>query len=181
MANKTAQQEAAILRDSLKNIAHRMMLAARTAPKARGNENLVLKVVYEEDIKTISKKMEEIGIKEDMAFFRRDALNIKKSPVMLLIGTLINPIELKRCGYCGFKNCKEKKKYKNTPCAFNSIDLGIATGAAVSVAADNRADNRVMFSVGYAVMEMGLMDKDVRTIIGIPLSATSKNPFFDRS
>lgn len=181
MAKKTAQQEANILKDFLKDIAHRMMLAARTAPKARGNENLVLKVVYEEDIKTISKKMEEIGIREDMAFFRRDASNVKKSPAMLLIGTLINPIELKRCGYCGFKNCKEKKKYKITPCAFNSIDLGIATGAAVSVAADNRADNRVMFSVGYAVKELGLLGKDVFDILGIPLSGTSKNPFFDRT
>ncbi|OPZ97462.1 MAG: hypothetical protein BWY70_01496 [Bacteroidetes bacterium ADurb.Bin408] len=157
------------------------MLAARTAPKARGNENLVLMVVYEDDIKEISKKMEEISKREDVAFFKRDALNIKKSPVLLLLGTKINPIELKRCGYCGFKNCKEKKEYKNTPCAFNSIDLGIATGAAVAIAADNRADNRVMFSVGYAVKELKFMGADVYNIVGIPLSGTSKSPFFDRT
>ena len=63
---------------------------------------------------------------------------------------------------------------------FNTNDLGIAIGSAVSIAADDRIDCRVMFTVGKAVTELKLMDEKVKIIFGIPLSATSKNPFFDR-
>ncbi|MFA5783030.1 MAG: ferredoxin domain-containing protein, partial [Bacteroidales bacterium] len=47
-------------------------------------------------------------------------------------------------------------------------------------AMDHRVDNRIMYSVGLAVTEMELLGKDVKIVYGIPLSATSKNPFFDR-
>jgi glycerol-3-phosphate dehydrogenase subunit C len=39
-------------------------------------------------------------------------------------------------------------------CAFNSHDLGIAVGSAVSIAADFHADNRVMYSLGKAAVEL---------------------------
>jgi uncharacterized ferredoxin-like protein len=37
-----------------------------------------------------------------------------------------------------------------------------------------------MNTVGLAVLEIGLMGKDVKIVYGIPLSSTAKNPFFDR-
>jgi uncharacterized ferredoxin-like protein len=43
-----------------------------------------------------------------------------------------------------------------------------------------RVDNRVMFSIGMAARELGLLGPEVRIIYGIPLSVQSKNPFFDR-
>jgi uncharacterized ferredoxin-like protein len=45
---------------------------------------------------------------------------------------------------------------------------------------DHRVDNRIMFTVGKAVLALGLFDPEVRLVYGIPLSATAKNPFFDR-
>ena len=60
------------------------------------------------------------------------------------------------------------------------MDLGIALGSAVSIAADNRIDNRIMFSAGVAAMEMNLLGPGVGEIIGIPLSATKKSIYFDR-
>jgi uncharacterized ferredoxin-like protein len=81
---------------------------------------------------------------------------------------------------CGFKNCEEKNKFPEIPCVFNTGDLGIAIGSAVSVAMDNRVDNRIMYTAGQAVIELGLLGKDVKIVYVIPLSATSKNPFFDR-
>ena len=59
------------------------------------------------------------------------------------------------------------------------IDLGIAVGSAVSVAADMRIDNRVMFSVGKAAQSMKLLGECTR-IMGIPLSVSGKSPMFDR-
>ncbi|HQG68573.1 MAG TPA: ferredoxin domain-containing protein, partial [Paludibacteraceae bacterium] len=40
-------------------------------------------------------------------------------------------------------------------------------------------DTRVMFSVGRVAKEMGLLP-GCSSIFGIPLSCSSKNPFFDR-
>jgi len=56
----------------------------------------------------------------------------------------------------------------------------IAIGSAVSVAADHRVDNRVMYSVGIAAVNIGLLGFDVRIAYGIPLAARGKNIFFDR-
>jgi len=58
------------------------------------------------------------------------------------------------------------------------LDLGIAVGSAVKVASDLNVDNRVMFTVGVAARALGYMRADV--VIGIPLSATGKNIYFDR-
>lgn len=65
-------------------------------------------------------------------------------------------------------------------CSFNSGDLGIAVGSAVSVATDHRVDNRIMYSAGKAALELGLLGDGVAIAFGVPLSATGKNPFFDR-
>ena len=39
-------------------------------------------------------------------------------------------------------------------------------------------DNRMMYTIGAAARKLRLLDSDL--IIGIPLSATGKNPYFDR-
>ena len=65
-------------------------------------------------------------------------------------------------------------------CAFNITDLGIAVGSAVSVAADHRIDNRVMYSAGRGAVRMGIFPEDVRVCCGIPLYTGSKSIFFDR-
>jgi uncharacterized ferredoxin-like protein len=77
-------------------------------------------------------------------------------------------------------NCENKNTNLEFPCAFNNIDLGIALGSAVSIAADSRVDNRIMFSVGMAARELKYFDENVRIIMGISLSASSKSIYFDR-
>jgi uncharacterized ferredoxin-like protein len=163
----------------IERIAEEICLAAKTAPKARGIDLLESKILVGEQIKKLSAKMLEIGKKLDNRTFLRDGENILKASAIVLLGTKQQRLELKYCGFCGFKDCDESKK-NNANCVFNSGDLGIALGSAVSVAMDRRVDNRIMYSVGKAALEMGLMGKDVVIAYGIPLSATSKNPFFDR-
>ncbi|MDD3489690.1 MAG: ferredoxin domain-containing protein, partial [Paludibacter sp.] len=72
-----------------------------------------------------------------------------------------------------------KDEFPEVPCAVNTVDVGIAIGSACSVAADHRVDSRVMFSVGRAAIELGLLP-DCTSVYGIPVSSSSKNPFFDR-
>jgi uncharacterized ferredoxin-like protein len=167
--------------NTIHNIAEKMMIAARTAPKGRGVDNLVIAIVEQEGIKEISDKMKEIAGRENVpAFFLRDANNILFAQGMILIGTKIKSIGLTPCTMCGFANCEEKNKYPEHPCVFNTGDLGIAIGSAVGVAMDSRVDNRIMYTVGQAILEMKLLGEDVKIAYGIPLSVGPKNPFFDR-
>ena len=62
---------------------------------------------------------------------------------------------------------------------FTSIDLGIALGSAVALAADFHVDNRIMFTIGKAATSLGLLG-DHNLIMGIPLACTGKSPFYDR-
>jgi len=66
-------------------------------------------------------------------------------------------------------------------CSFNAGDLGIAVGSAASRAADLRLDNRIMYSAGKAAIELGILGEGVSIAYGIPLSVSSKSPFFDRA
>lgn len=174
--------EKEVRKESLLTVAEKMMLAAITAPKGKGMDNIVAGMAFGEDIRLLSEKMREIGQRENaMDFLRRDSKNILSSEVVVLIGAKINPANLTNCGVCGMKNCSEKRKNEDAPCAFNLLDLGIAIGSAVSIAIDNRVDNRIMNSVGQAAKELKLLGEDVKIIFGIPLSCSSKNPFFDRT
>ena len=167
--------------DTITQVAQKMVIAARTAPKGRGIDNTVIAIVKSDGIRAISQKMKELVQKNNAPqFFERDADNILFSPVLVLLGTRIKSLGVQHCGMCGFENCDEKNKYPNHPCAFNTGDLGIAIGSAVSVAMDNRVDNRIMYSVGKAVIKMGVLGEEVKVAYGIPLSVGKKNPFFDR-
>lgn len=164
--------------NALDHIAQDMCVAARTAPKGRGIDNIVTAIATKETIKKISDKMREIGDKTGSPTFKRDCDNIMQASSIVLIGTKLATMGLKACGLCGYPTCEAKDP--NAVCSLNIGDFGIAVGSAVGVAADHRADNRIMFSIGRAAVELGLLGNDVKIVYGIPLSATGKNPFFDR-
>ena len=166
--------------ESVMDTAKRMMTAARTAPKARGIDNLVIAVIGKEEIARLSAETERLA-KEESApeFFLRDAANIMNADAIVLIGTKIAACGVPFCGLCGFGDCAGKGKHPDAPCAFNTGDLGIAIGSAASIAADERVDNRVMFSIGVSAVRLGLLP-EAKIVYGIPLAAKKKNPFFDR-
>jgi len=166
-------------KEAVINVAEKMCLAARTAPKARGIDLLEIAVISGGTIDKLSKKMKKIGERESQQTFVRDSENIKSAQAIVLIGTKIKAIGLKYCSYCGFSNCAEAEK-AGVVCVYNTGDLGIAVGSAVSIAEDNRIDNRIMYTVGKAAMELGLLGTKVKIALGIPLSVSGKNPFFDR-
>lgn len=162
----------------LLQVADAMMTAARTAPKGRGFDVLEVALATGESIERLSNSMMAYSEKTGLGFIARDASNILHADAIVLIGTQSQSLGL-NCGYCGFDSCEAKAKFPHVPCAFNTIDIGIAIGSACAVAADHRVDSRVMFSVGRVAMELDMMP-GCSNIIGIPISCSSKNPFFDR-
>ena len=165
--------------EGLMEAARALCVAARTAPKGRGTDNLVTLVLTGEDKDSLAAEMQRIGESSGAHFFIRDAENMRRCGAVVLIGTRIRTLGIQACGFCGFKDCEDNEKHHGI-CAFNTGDLGIALGSAVSAAADRRIDNRVFFSAGRAAVNLRLLGEEVRIAYGIPLSVGPKSPFFDR-
>jgi len=176
----------------VKEVANLIAVSARTAPKGRGVDNILTAVVTGKEKDELADAMErKLERKRNpISAFRKDAEAVRKSPVVILIGVRgtvpkkpENPLN---CGACGHETCAEfikveKKKgedFTGPICIFEAMDLGIALGSAVKTASEMNIDNRLMYTLGAAAKDLKLLDADV--IIGIPLSATGKNIYFDR-
>ena len=167
-------------RQAILATAARMCAAARTAPKAKGVDNILTMVLTGEEKKALAEKMREVAATGNPAvqFFLRDADNVDTAQALVLIGAKPARAVLTVCGFCGFDSCASADA-AGARCAFNMIDLGIAVGSAVSVAADDRVDSRVLYSAGKAAQLMQYEDFDV-IWLAIPIAAYVKSPFFDR-
>lgn len=163
--------------DQALDIAQKMMVAARTAPKGKGVDVIECAVVDGEELGRLACEMERIGDERGYGFFLRDAGNIRQSLCTVLVGTREKAQALD-CGHCGFATCSERAE--GVPCAINSVDVGIALGAACSKACDYRVDTRVLFSAGLTAQTLEMLGPDVRQVYAIPVSISSKSPFFDR-
>jgi uncharacterized ferredoxin-like protein len=164
---------------AVERVADLMCVAARTAPKGRGVDRLVTMVVNAREKDRLADEMRRIGKESGATFFERDGNCVDKAAAVVLLGQRVEPMGVAPCGYCGYANCAECAKGTGM-CAVSIGDLGIALGSAVSIAAIHHVDNRIMFSIGKAAMNIDLFDEDVKIAYGIPLSVTGKSPFHDR-
>jgi uncharacterized ferredoxin-like protein len=157
------------IKDGVMLTAKLMVVAAETAPKAKGVDNIVIKILdSKEELEVLAKKMEELAQVYGEDRWRRDADNVRRSDVVVLIGCKVVDI--------GVETPRIWRLDANT--VLSIINLGIAIGSAVKTASILNVDNRIMFTVGVAAQELGIIDADY--VLGIPLSATSKNIYFDR-
>jgi uncharacterized ferredoxin-like protein len=161
-------EEKNAISEAVRLIAEFMVVSAKTAPKARGVDNIVSTILTSrEELETLARKMEELAeVHGD--YFKRDAENVRNSDVVVIIGCKITNIGLKKV-----ETLKFDPDYVGS-----IINLGIALGSAVKTASLLNVDNRVMYSVGVAALELKLVDADIA--YGIPLSVKSKNIYFDR-
>ena len=166
-------------KDAVLMVADLMCAAARTAPKGSGKDTIRTAIVTGEDKDKLSEAMKEEAREFNLVNINRDAGNVDKSTAVVLIGCINKPFGFSGCGLCGHESCASNIN-NGGRCAFNITDLGIAVGSAVSLAMDNRIDNRVMYTIGRVAKKMGMMSEDVGIIYGIPLSVSEKSPFFDR-
>ena len=164
---------------ALLSTAEAMCAAARTAPKARGADHIVSCILTGEEKDALADQMERMAQTLSYGFFLRDAQNVRDSQAVVLLGVQYGQRGLNAgCARCGFEDCAACAKGGGV-CVYDPMDLGIAIGSAVSVAAECRVDNRVMFSCGRAANAMGLLE-GAPLVMGIPLSVSGKSPYFDR-
>jgi uncharacterized ferredoxin-like protein len=172
--SKTAETAAVL------NVARQICAAARTAPKACGIDQFSSCILTEGNKEKLAAEMDRLAKVLDRPFFSRDANNIRASQAVVLLGVTLEQRGLNEaCKLCLNENCGECAR-NNGVCVFAPMDLGIALGSAVSIAADNRVDSRVLFSAGQAACSLKILPEEVRIIMAIPLSVSAKSPFFDR-
>ncbi len=167
-------------RDAVLDAARRMCAAARTAPKAKGIDHIATMVLTGEDKDRVADELERLSEPLGYKFFLRDAKNVRAAGALVLLGAREGQRGLNAgCRHCHFEDCADCAE-KGGVCVYDPMDLGIAIGSAVSVAADCRVDNRVLFSAGRAAMSLNLLGEDVHMVMAIALAAAGKSPFFDR-
>ena len=160
------QNEREIRHEYVLQAVRQMMTAARTAPKGKGIDIIEVAMVTDEDIKRLSEELVIMSGETGLKFFLRDADNILQAEAIMIAGTR-QQVQGLNCAHCGFPTCVEKPE--TVPCAINSVDLGIAVGSACATASDLR----------LAAQRLGMLG-DCKCVMAIPVSASSKNPFFDR-
>ena len=161
------------------HVADLMAAAARTAPKGGGRDKIITLILTGEEKDALASEMHKAAREYEQEFMERDAGNLERSSCVVHIAAKPIPSAINHCSMCGFENCGEMAK-AGANCTITITDLGIAIGSAVSVAANHRIDNRVMYSAGKGAVRMGILPDDVTVCYGIPLSVGSKSIFFDR-
>jgi len=173
------------LKETVRSVGDLMELAARTAPKAVGQDFIEAQVLSEEERIALGEDMVKIAKERGIAGFERDGQNVLDSDAVVLIGLLPHKGAGLNCGACGHASCEEfnkhalSKDFEGPNCALRLLDLGIALGSAVKVASELNVDNRIMYRIGVSAKRLQI--GKARISHGIPLSATGKSIFFDRT
>ncbi len=175
-------------RQGIMQTARIMVVSARTAPKSGGVDDILTSVVYGSEILALAEDMEKIGSERGVEAWRRQAQEIKGADAIVLIGVRGTKRYIANCGACGYNSCDEFEKaerklgqdFDGPTCLFKALDLGIALGSAVKTASMMNVDNRIFYRIGAASKRLNYMP-EATVIMGIPLSARGKNPFFDRA
>jgi len=164
-----------------------MLLSARTAPKARGIDDVLTAVVHGQEIEDLAADMEKLGKERNVEGWGRAAQQVRGSEIVVLIGVRGTKRHVTNCGACGYDSCEEfgkvEKRLRNDfdgpTCTIKALDLGIAIGSAVKTASMLNVDNRIFYRIGVAAKRLSYLP-EASIIMGIPLSARGKNPYFDR-
>ncbi|GAK60483.1 hypothetical protein U27_00380 [Candidatus Vecturithrix granuli] len=171
--------------NALRTVAEFMEIAAITAPKGGGKNFVVTKILDHEECVILGQEMAKYGEESGKINFDRDGINVEHSGAILLIGMKDAAPTGVNCGACGFITCLQKVntgeqdgEFLGPQCAIRVLDMGIALGSAVKTAQVLNVDNRIMYRIGVVARKLKMIDADF--VMGIPLSVSGKNIYFDR-
>ena len=161
-----------------------MAVAARTAPKAGGQDFIEVILLSDSERIAVGNDMIQMAKERGIWGFDRDGKNVLDSDAVLLIGLLPHKGVGLNCGGCGSASCQEfnAKSYsgdfEGPNCAIRLLDLGIALGSAAKIASELNVDSRIMYRAGVSARRLKIGKS--KLFHAIPLSATGKSIFFDR-
>ena len=129
-----------------------------------------------------------------------DARAVGHSHGLILVGVKGRKTFGANCTCCGYESCsafrtqleqnrKNARAVSGPFCVFKIWDLGIAIASAAKTASLLNVDNRIMYRIGIAALQTpavkkhfckGNFNEHINPILGLPLSASGKNIYFDR-
>ena len=171
--------------DAIEIAAKLMELSAVTAPKSKGVNFVQTRVLSGTALQTLAEAMVRFGERTGKKDFDRDAKGVARSGAVVLIGLKGSRAVGLDCGACGYPDCKSLERQPRNAgefsapiCAIRQLAIGIALASAVNPASMLNVDNRIMYRIGTVAREAKMVDWDF--VMGVPLSASGKNLFFDR-
>jgi len=174
-------------RQGVMETANLMVVSARTAPKSGGVDDIFTAIVYGQEVGDLAADMEKIAAERNIESWKQQAQNVRGADVIVLVGVRGTKRYVTNCGACGYDSCNEFEKaekrhrqdFDGPTCVFKALDLGVAVGSAAKTANILNVDNRIFYRIGAAAMRLKYMP-GASIVMGIPLSARGKNPYFDR-
>jgi uncharacterized ferredoxin-like protein len=129
--------------DALLQVANMMALAARTAPKARGEDYIDIVVITGPELQKLGKAMLKFGERVNDMDYERDGMCVRNSTACLIVGVR-DPLERKGTpkGKEGRKGGSKGDFYDESERVKRYLDLGIALGSAAKTASILNADCR---------------------------------------
>jgi uncharacterized ferredoxin-like protein len=175
-------------RQGILETANLMVVSARTAPKSGGVDDILTAVVTGGEIAALASDLEKIGVERKVERWGQQAKEVRSAEAIVLIGVRGTKPYVLNCGACGYGSCEafgksEKRQgqdFEGPTCIFKALDLGIALGSAVKTASLLNVDNRIFYRIGVAARRLRYLP-EASLIMGIPLSAQGKNPYFNRT
>ncbi len=112
----------------MKTVAGMMAVAARTAPKAKGEDFIEIKILSGKEVTLLADEMIKYGQASGKPNFDRDGENVRQSQAVLLL-SLKGPLILGlNCGACGFSTCSELENNLKKGPEFTRPALFLAPG-----------------------------------------------------
>lgn len=156
-----------------------MAISARTAPKAKGEDFIELRILTGKEMRALGDALVAFGEEKDDPMWVRDGRCVLASAAVLLVGTRDPDTERKGGkGGKGGRKAAEGDVFAESDRVRRYIDLGIALGSAAKTASILNLDNRIMWRPGEMARRKGMMK--ALAVIAIPVSAHGKNIYFDR-
>ena len=154
------------LQEHVLEVAKNIVLAIHKAPQITGKTQIEAEILWGEDLVPIIEILEPIA--KAVRYVQWDYQTLKgcldkgESPFIVAIGAKVDRSNLGwDCGACGQPTCKEFNAYAKDlggggqlggPCCnWKILDYAIACDWACAAAWQNRVDNRIMGSVGFAL------------------------------
>ncbi len=168
------------------NLAAKLLeMTARTAPKSAGKDYLEITTVSGPDVERLADDMLAVGEETGKRNFDRDGDSVRRSQAVVLFALKDARTLGLNCGACGQPRCQlledqwqEGPEFAGPACTWRIVDLGIAIGSACKMAGIFGVDSRVLYRAGVSARRLGMVAGDV--VLGLPLAATGKSPYFDR-
>jgi len=91
-----------------------MLISARTAPKAKGEDDILTAMVFGEDKEKLASEMERMADERGDPGFRRDARSVRDSSIVVIIGVRGTKGLGLNCGGAAFQTAMPWKRQRRS-------------------------------------------------------------------